>query len=190
MRRRDGYDFYGCRLRVELAKGRRSRDAPRGREGRAPNTGYRVLVKGLPTSASWQDLKDFFRQVTRPAFTDVVRDRDGDGVTGIVEFDNAEDMDRAIRKLDDTEFRNPYDRCYVRLFEDQESRGRGSGGGSYGDAPRGRSRSPRRRSRSPRPRSRSRTRSPVRGNNDDNDDSNYNNDRRTLPQLGSPAPAE
>lgn len=61
VRGRDGYDFYGNRLRVELAKGAGGRG--RGFGGGPPpgfrprQTGFRVLVKGLPMSASWQDLK-------------------------------------------------------------------------------------------------------------------------------------
>lgn len=61
VRGRDGYDFYGNKLRVELAKG-----GARDRGGPIPmppggfrnrGTGWRVIVKGLPMSASWQDLK-------------------------------------------------------------------------------------------------------------------------------------
>ena len=57
-RGRDGYDFFGNRLRVEMSRGARERGPPpapptfRGR-----GTGFRVLIKGLPISASWQDLK-------------------------------------------------------------------------------------------------------------------------------------
>lgn len=71
VRGRDGYDFYGNRLRVELAKGSMGRggrdggrDGGRGGFGGAPppgfrprQTGFRILVKGLPMSASWQDVK-------------------------------------------------------------------------------------------------------------------------------------
>ncbi len=86
VRGRDGYDFYGSRLRVEVAKGARGAGfggggfgggggggggyggypPPRGGGGfgggggggGAPRgTGFRVTVKGLPISASWQDLK-------------------------------------------------------------------------------------------------------------------------------------
>eukprot|EP00887_Chlorella_sp_A99_P005941 scaffold29.g5941.t1 len=195
VRGRDGYDFYGQRLRVEIARGARDRagggggfgdrggfgggggfgDRPRGPPGvdvRPRGTGFRVTVKGLPLSASWQDLKDFFRQVITPSYTNVFRDHDG--VIGIVEFENSDDMDRAIRKLDDTEFRNPFDRTYVRIYEDRGGYGapfpsqpydpstyrRGFATG--GDRDRGRSRSPPRRSRS-HSRSRSRSRSPARG---------------------------
>jgi arginine/serine-rich splicing factor 1/9 len=64
-RARDGYDFYGCRLRVEVARGGNPRGPgggfggppPRfGGGGGPPRSGYRVTVRGLPPSASWQDL--------------------------------------------------------------------------------------------------------------------------------------
>jgi splicing factor, arginine/serine-rich 1 len=60
--------------------------------------------------------------------------RDGRGMLGLVDYTSVEDMKRAIRKLDDTEFRNPFDRGYVRVREDKDNRSR--------------SRSPRSRSRS------------------------------------------
>eukprot|EP00193_Tetraselmis_chui_P010455 CAMPEP_0177771894 /NCGR_PEP_ID=MMETSP0491_2-20121128/11886_1 /TAXON_ID=63592 /ORGANISM="Tetraselmis chuii, Strain PLY429" /LENGTH=157 /DNA_ID=CAMNT_0019289575 /DNA_START=215 /DNA_END=688 /DNA_ORIENTATION=+ len=89
---RDGYDFYGSRLRVELAKGGSSsgarggggfggyggpppRGAPRGGGadrgyGAAPpaNAEFRVLVHGLPNTASWQDLKDHMRKAGDVSF--------------------------------------------------------------------------------------------------------------------------
>ena len=37
------------------------------------------------------------------------------------------------RKLDDTEFRNPFDRAYVRVVEDREGGGGGGGGGRGGE---------------------------------------------------------
>jgi len=46
-----------------------------------------VIISGLPPSASWQDLKDFFRQAGDVIFTDV--DRHGGG---IVEFANKSDQ--------------------------------------------------------------------------------------------------
>jgi arginine/serine-rich splicing factor 1/9 len=168
-RARDGCDFYGACLRVELAKGRggRERDGGGGGRGAPPGgarpagTGHRVLVRNLPPSASWQDLKDFVRQAARPTFADVVKDR-GDAY-GVVEFESAADAEYAIRKLDDTEFRNPYDRAYVRLVEDRPGGGGGGGGRRRSRSPRRRSRSPaRRRSRSPRrERSASRSASPA-----------------------------
>nr|KJB39506.1 hypothetical protein B456_007G017000 [Gossypium raimondii] len=66
IRGRDGYNFDGCRLRVELAHGGRgqsSSDRRGGYGGAAAKFGvsrhsdYRVIVRGLPSSASWQDLK-------------------------------------------------------------------------------------------------------------------------------------
>lgn len=164
VRGRDNYDFDGSRLRVELARG----NAREKREDRkAPTRSqYRVLVHGLPISASWQDLKDHFRKVVKPSFTNIKKDR-GEAL-GIVEFESADDMERAIRKLDDTEFKNPYDKTFIRIVEDKDGdRGGGRGGYNRGgrdyrrgrSPPRGRSRS---RSRSP-PRGRSNSRSPERG---------------------------
>ncbi|AQK85219.1 ASF/SF2-like pre-mRNA splicing factor SRP31 [Zea mays] len=49
---RDGYNFDGHRLRV-------------------------VMVTGLPSSASWQDLKDHMRRAGDVCFTDVYREAGG-----------------------------------------------------------------------------------------------------------------
>lgn len=149
-RGRDGYEFAGGRIRVELAKG----GARRGGKGGGYGGGYgggisrrsqfRVKVTGLPRTCSWQDLKDFMRKSGDVTFANVFKD--GDGMVGIVDFALEDDLKYAIRKLDDTEFERG---CYVRVKEDTE--------GSPG---RSRSRSPKRRSRRRSPsRSRSRDRS-------------------------------
>nr|BAH57183.1 AT4G02430 [Arabidopsis thaliana] len=112
---RDGYDFDGHHLRVELAHGgrRSSHDARgsysgRGRGGRGGGDGggrergpsrrseYRVVVSGLPSSASWQDLKDHMRKGGEVCFSQVFRD--GRGTTGIVDYTSYEDMKYAIKK--------------------------------------------------------------------------------------------
>mmetsp|Transcript_19021 Transcript_19021/g.19150 ORF Transcript_19021/g.19150 Transcript_19021/m.19150 type:complete len:295 (-) Transcript_19021:881-1765(-) len=174
IRGRDGYDFDGDRLRVEFAKG--SRDSARSRfddRGRGRQMGrrseYRVLISGLPRSASWQDLKDHMRKAGDVIYADV--DHNGDGV---VEFSNRDDMESAVRRLDDTEFKNPFDKSYIRVRVDRKggrdsrsrSRDRSYSRSRSRDRPRrrrrsesrSRSRSPR--SRSPRSPSRSRSRSP------------------------------
>jgi len=191
IRGRDGYNFDGCRLRVELAHGGRgpssssdrrssyggggggSGGGSAGRFGISRHSEFRVIVRGLPSSASWQDLKDHMRKAGDVCFAEV--SRDSDGTFGLVDYTNYEDMKYAIRKLDDTEFKNPWTRSYIRVSrcEDSPSRSRS----------RSRSRSPRRnkskslersvsrsvsksRSRSPlkpsRPRSRSKSGSPPR----------------------------
>ncbi|KAK6139434.1 hypothetical protein DH2020_026820 [Rehmannia glutinosa] len=150
IRGRDGYNFDGCRLRVELAHGGRgsssydrysSYSSGSSRGGLSRRSDYRVLVIGLPSSASWQDLKDHMRRAGDVCFSQVYRDRDG--MRGIVDYTNYDDMKYAIRKLDDSLFRNQYSRAYIRVEEYERRR-------SY-------SRSP---SRSPYSRSRSPTRSP------------------------------
>jgi hypothetical protein len=52
--------------------------------------------------------------------------------TGIAEFETRDEMDTVIRKLDDTEFKNPFDQCYIRIQEDYGGGGGGGGGGWAG----------------------------------------------------------
>ncbi|XAR61335.1 hypothetical protein NMG60_11035012 [Bertholletia excelsa] len=133
IRGRDGYDFDGHRLRVELAHGGRGHSSSfdrhsshssgrSGRYGVSRRSDYRVLVTGLPSSASWQDLKDHMRRAGDVCFSQVFRD--GSGTTGIVDYTNYDDMKYAIRKLDDSEFRNAFARATVRVKEYKGSRSR------------------------------------------------------------------
>ncbi|XWS58152.1 hypothetical protein CRYUN_Cryun08bG0010300 [Craigia yunnanensis] len=167
IRGRDGYNFDGNRLRVELAHGGRrpSSSVDRhssysGSSSRGPSrhSDYRVLVTGLPSSASWQDLKDHMRKAGDVGFSQVFRDRGG--MKGIVDYTNYDDMKYAIRKLDDSEFRNAFGRAYIRVKEyDSRYDSRRSYSRSPSRSPH--SRSPiRSRSYSSRSRSRSRSKSP------------------------------
>ncbi|ESQ36651.1 hypothetical protein EUTSA_v10008507mg [Eutrema salsugineum] len=198
---RDGYDFDGHRLRVELAHGgRRSTDDARsgyngggrgggrgggggdgGSRGRGPSrrSEFRVLVTGLPSSASWQDLKDHMRKGGDVCFSQVYRD--GRGTTGVVDYTCYEDMKYAVKKLDDTEFRNAFSHGHIRVREydsrkDSRSPSRGRSYSRSRSRSRGRSlsrsRSPKAKSsrrspaksasRFPRSRSKSRSQSPRR----------------------------
>ncbi|KAJ6817071.1 serine/arginine-rich splicing factor SR30-like [Iris pallida] len=123
---RDGYNFDGHRLRVELAHGGRGQSSSYdrhssyssgggGRGGVSRRSDYRVLVTGLPSSASWQDLKDHMRRAGDVCFSQVFRENGG--TTGIVDYTNYDDMRYAIRKLDDSEFRNAFSRAYIRVKE-------------------------------------------------------------------------
>lgn len=208
---RDGVQFEGARLRVEMSRGGSDMRGPppRGgggrdyyddRRGPPPRRGgggggapprdlrrsdHRVIVSGLPTTASWQDLKDFFRQAGDVIYTDV--DRHGGG---IVEFASKSDQEYAISKLDDTEFTSSYrnqdgkvpDKSYVRVKkprdqltdeerdaedkEDKRDRSRGR------KDSRSRSRSRSRRS------SRSRSRSPRRSEKKEDDDKKDDDDKK------------
>ncbi|AQL06760.1 Serine/arginine-rich-splicing factor SR34 [Zea mays] len=176
---RDGYNFDGHRLRVEAAHGGRgnasSHDRSSGfgggggaRRGVSRHSEYRVLVTGLPSSASWQDLKDHMRKAGDVCFSEVYRE--GGGTVGIVDYTNYDDMKYAIKKLDDTEFRNAFGRAYIRVKEYNGKRGRSysrsrSPSRSYSKS-RSPSKSPRTRRSSSRSRSRSvssRSRSPSKG---------------------------
>ncbi|KAJ1262568.1 hypothetical protein BS78_09G118800 [Paspalum vaginatum] len=174
---RDGYNFDGNRLRVELAHGGRGPSFDRsssyssaGLRGASRRSDYRVMVTGLPSSASWQDLKDHMRRAGDVCFTDVYREA---GATiGIADYTNYDDMKYAIRKLDGSEFRNAFSRTYIKVRDYDAKRGRSrsrerslsrsksrsrSRSHSYS---RSRSRSYSR-SKSPRSRSASQSRSPV-----------------------------
>ncbi|XP_059634445.1 serine/arginine-rich splicing factor SR34A-like [Cornus florida] len=124
IRGRDGYNFDGSRLRVELGHGgrRQSSSIDRrgaygggggGRFGVSRRSEYRVVVRGLPSSASWQDLKDHMRKAGEVCFAQVFRD--GEGAMGIVDYTNYEDMKYAIQRLDGTEFRNPWTKSYIQV---------------------------------------------------------------------------
>lgn len=116
MHARDGYDYDGHRLRVEFPRGNgpsnyrggqgdrgggRDGGNSRGRGPPARRSQYRVLVTGLPSSGSWQDLKDHMREAGDVCFADVYKDG-----SGVVEFLHYDDMKYAIRKLDDSRFRS------------------------------------------------------------------------------------
>jgi len=60
-----------------------------------------VKITGLPTTGSWQDLKDHMRTAGDVCFTEVYKNG-----TGIVEFNRHEDMKYAVKKLDNTKFRS------------------------------------------------------------------------------------
>ena len=62
-----------------------------------------VLCLGLPSSGSWQDLKDHMREAGEVCFADVFKDSGGNGV---VEFLHKDDMMYAVDKLDDTKFKS------------------------------------------------------------------------------------
>jgi len=135
---------------VEVSTGGGRRGPPGGGGGGGGGRGgYKVSITGIPEAWTWRELKDCMRRGGEVTFANV--DPGGRG-TGVAEFVSRDDMDRAIRKLDDTK---TDEGSYIRLKDEGFSGGGGGGGGGGGS--RGRSRSPPRyRSRSP-PRYRSRS---------------------------------
>ncbi|OLL23021.1 Serine/arginine-rich splicing factor 4 [Neolecta irregularis DAH-3] len=108
-----GKKFFGERINVEFAQvSRRYRDddhdpyrrGPPTREpirsNRPTRSGNRVLIDGLSTETSWQDLKDFMREAGQVCFADVPRERDG---RGVIEYAQREDMLKAIETLNGKE---------------------------------------------------------------------------------------
>ncbi|KAJ0401518.1 hypothetical protein P43SY_009378 [Pythium insidiosum] len=162
IRSMDGRDFLGGRIRVEQARGGTRRDrgdrgdfrggrgGDRNERGRNPpqRTDFRVRITDLPRGIDWRDVKDHLRTAGEVTFCNV----EGDG-TAIAEFQTQEDMDNAIQKLDDKDFRG----SYIRITQEgnsNRSRSRSrSPRRSRSNSPAERRESPRRsRSRSPSPR--------------------------------------
>ncbi|RHY26487.1 hypothetical protein DYB32_007566 [Aphanomyces invadans] len=106
VREMNGTEMDGNTLRVEITKrgprGEDPRDLEREdeRRRRQHGTSYRISVSGLSSDTSWQDLKDFLREAGDVAHSEV--DRRGYGTAS---FQTAEQMERAIRKLDDQELK-------------------------------------------------------------------------------------
>ena len=78
--------------------------------GRPPGrkTGYKLVVEGLSSRTSWQDLKDYMRKAGDVMYTNTSNGE------GMVEFGSREDMEYALDKLHGTEL----DGRKIRLFED------------------------------------------------------------------------
>ncbi|EHB03722.1 Splicing factor, arginine/serine-rich 9 [Heterocephalus glaber] len=117
---RNGYDYGQCRLRVEFPRTYGGRGGcPRGGRTGAPARGsdFRVLVSGLPPSGSWQDLKDHIPEAGDVCYADVQKDG-----MGMVEHLRKEDMDYALRKLDDTKFRSHEgETSYIRVYPERNT---------------------------------------------------------------------
>lgn len=101
--RRGGYD------RRNSYDRRGSFDGGRERRGPPRRSEYRVYVSNLPSSASWQDVKDHMRAAGDVLYANT--DRRGGAV---VEFSSKEDVKEAMAKLDKSEFRNRRDEAVIR----------------------------------------------------------------------------
>lgn len=114
-------------------------------KGGVSNEYHRVVISGVPSGASWQDLKDFLRPAAAPQFADVR------GEQGTAGYDNEDDARLVKDKLDGEKMRNRHgDESAVSIkFVPR--------GEEVDSAPRDRSRSRRRSERRSRSRSRSRS---------------------------------
>ncbi|ERE75899.1 serine/arginine-rich splicing factor 9-like protein [Cricetulus griseus] len=75
------------------------------------------LLRGLPPSGSWQDLKDHMREAGDVCYADVQKDG-----MGMVEYLRKEDMEYALRKLDDTKFRSHEgETSYIRVYPERST---------------------------------------------------------------------
>ena len=141
---RDGYEFDGKRLRVEISKGssggggrgggRFGDDRGGGGRGRGSferprRTDFCVIVRNLPPRASWQDLKDFFRRSGKVTYANAFVDSKTGEQIGEVDFEYLTDAENACDDCDGVDFENRFGvskiQCDLRNF-------RKEGGGKRG----------------------------------------------------------
>lgn len=77
----------------------------------AKRTPWTARLLGLPVSTSWQDVKDFVRQVAPAKFANVFKE--GGEVIGEADFESEADLDNIISRLDGADFKNPFDTVKV-----------------------------------------------------------------------------
>ncbi|EDL19865.1 splicing factor, arginine/serine rich 9, isoform CRA_a [Mus musculus] len=78
---------------------------------------FPFMTPGLPPSGSWQDLKDHMREAGDVCYADVQKDG-----MGMVEYLRKEDMEYALRKLDDTKFRSHEgETSYIRVYPERST---------------------------------------------------------------------
>ena len=119
-RKFNGIDFMGRRLVVEIYvyRGGDPRYRPSVLSGRdryghlgGGGSGYRLIVTGLDSMTSWQDLKDFGRTAGKSvSFADVYTKRGNK--EGIIEYHDYEDYKHAIRYLDEARLNGVRVRVY------------------------------------------------------------------------------
>ncbi|ORX34083.1 hypothetical protein BD324DRAFT_638320 [Kockovaella imperatae] len=104
----NGKDLLGEQIIVEPARDSRRREGygerdpysrpppPASRIG-LPKRGIKINVSSIPTSTSWQDLKDYGRMGSpNILYADIDRN---DPTSGVIAFPNMEDAEEALRKL-------------------------------------------------------------------------------------------
>eukprot|EP00960_Hanusia_phi_P026197 746116-Hanusia_phi.AAC.2 len=114
----DGVMFEGARLRVEMSRGTAAtygydKRGGGGGAGKAPPRNLRRSDYRVGGSFGSQQCADGAGQ-PRGRISKTTSDKLGGG---IVEFANEDDRDYAIKKFDDTEFSNPFDRGYIRVMK-------------------------------------------------------------------------
>uniref|UniRef100_A0A4W2H741 Serine and arginine rich splicing factor 9 n=1 Tax=Bos indicus x Bos taurus TaxID=30522 RepID=A0A4W2H741_BOBOX len=82
-----------------------------------PSPSCASRTPGLPPSGSWQDLKDHMREAGDVCYADVQKDG-----MGMVEYLRKEDMEYALRKLDETKFRSHEgETSYIRVYPERST---------------------------------------------------------------------
>jgi len=159
VRKVNGQNFNGGRIRVELANACSDTDSSRDSgsrarvsDGRYRRTNYRIIVRNLSSRTSWQDLKDYMKKAGEITYSTVNRENSGEG---LVEFADRSSMEYAMDELDNTKL----DGRRIELEQERRSRSRSRSRsrGRRNERSRSRSRSRSRRERRREDRSRSKS---------------------------------
>uniref|UniRef100_A0A0E0QCM6 RRM domain-containing protein n=1 Tax=Oryza rufipogon TaxID=4529 RepID=A0A0E0QCM6_ORYRU len=112
IRGRDGYNFDGNRLRVGAMRCWWNLHMV----GEVTLPPLTILVEGDVAGVylGIQSIADHMRNAGDVCYSEVYRE--GGGTIGIVDYTNYDDMKYAIRKLDDSEFKNAFSKAYIRPF--------------------------------------------------------------------------
>ena len=120
--RRDGYDFEGEALRVEIkdgfkgkGKGRKGHKSKMDKDSDAEE--YTLYVSGLPDGTMWTQLKDHMRQAGDVVYCDI--HNHGKAQVRFRGYDGAK---RAVEELDGSRFGDRTDR--IRVWWDRAERSR------------------------------------------------------------------
>uniref|UniRef100_A0A0D9X2U1 RRM domain-containing protein n=1 Tax=Leersia perrieri TaxID=77586 RepID=A0A0D9X2U1_9ORYZ len=103
IRGRDGYNFDGNRWNLHMV-------------GEVTLPPLTILVEGdvVVVYLDIQSIVDHMRNAGDVCYSEVYCE--GGGTIGVVDYTNYDDMKYAIRKLDDSEFKNAFSKAYIRPF--------------------------------------------------------------------------
>jgi len=100
---------------------------------------HRIIVSGLHPSTTWQDLKDFSRQIGDVEYTNVRSTPEG--TVGLIDFVREDDMQYALRKLEGTVLKGETIHVQIDTQQRNNERSYENNTASHDDRQRSRSRS-------------------------------------------------
>lgn len=114
-------------VKVQFAKNKGRNAAPVPAPVKTSSQRHRIVLKSLPQTFTWRELKDEMRRIGDVIYADV--DASGDGV---VEFANEKDMEYAVRRLDGSKLDGHTIRVHREGGEEADGGGVAAEGGAGG----------------------------------------------------------